>query len=408
MRRLKEVIISLTNRCNSECIICDIPKEKTEELSTSDCIRIIEDARLLGASTVVFSGGEPLLRKDLFELISFARNKHLKTCITSNGLLLDDKAGLDLFTSGINVVNISLEGPKEVHDILRGKGSFKKALSALDSLKKYNIESTIATMVSSYNYKHLKYVVEIAKEKGATTIKFQPFNILFLRDKSRKPEFLISKKQALELRQIVREIDSLCNKYGISTDPSAYLEQIPDYLSGNFPNHSQVCGALWESCPIDTKGNIYPCWVLGQEKNLIGNIKERAFVELWDSDKHNAVRESIKHKGCPGCMMSCYDYIFGGSSVKRRIAFNIGKLKRQGLFKYIRDTFKKWLKRLRFYSSYRGSLKAFKRRLKGVIRRRMPLSSQLNLKIKTNKREVETALEEIALAEKMLKKAINK
>lgn len=408
MLRLKELILSLTNKCNSSCIICDIPKLKVDELSTEDWKKVIEDVCLLGASTVVFSGGEPLLRTDLTELVYFARSNNLKACITSNGLLMDSKMVHKLASAGINVVNISLEGPCDIHDKLRGKGSFKKALLALDNLRKYNIESTVATMVSSYNFKFLKYVVEVAREKNATTIKFQPFNTIFLSDKSRKPEFLISKKEAVELKQIMKEVDFLCSKYGISTDPYTYLERIPDYLSGKFSNHSDVCGALWESCPIDSSGNIYPCWILSGKNNLIGNVKEKILLELWDSDKHNEVREAIKDKGCPGCMMSCYDYVFGRDGAKKRIAINLGRLKKEGFIKYFSAIYSRWVKRFKFYRAYRGSLKGFISRLKNFFKKKILLKRNLSLNSAINKEEIHKALKEISIAEQILDKRISK
>lgn len=73
MLNLKEIIFSITNRCNLRCKMCDIPYGEIEELSTEQWMGVIKDASRLGAQTVVFSGGEPLLREDIFELISFTK-----------------------------------------------------------------------------------------------------------------------------------------------------------------------------------------------------------------------------------------------------------------------------------------------------------------------------------------------
>ena len=99
--------------------MCQIPQESTEELSTAQWKKAIEDISSLGVQTVVFSGGEPLLREDIFELISFTRNHHMNACLTSNGYLINKDVAFKLFRSGINVVNISIEGYKKANDYLR-------------------------------------------------------------------------------------------------------------------------------------------------------------------------------------------------------------------------------------------------------------------------------------------------
>lgn len=403
MYKLKEVIISITNRCNSSCKICDIPKAKKEELSTSHWKSAIRESSLLGASTVVFSGGEPLMREDIFELISFTKMNGMNACIASNGLMINEEIAFKLSNSGIDVVNISVEGPKVIHDYLRGRDSFEKAISALNNLKKCNIESTIATMVSRYNYEYLPCVVNLAKESSATTVKFQPFNTIFIGDKSRESEFLISKREAMELKQIFKKVMSLCGRYGISTNPGSYLEKIPLYLSGNLFNN-RACRSLWTSCPITSEGKIYPCWILNGKDKLIGNIKEKKFGELWNSKNHNLIREKIIKKGCTGCLMSCYDEAFGMDSIGKRMVLNLKRLKSKGLYKYLHWFLKGWLKRLKFYYSYRGSLKEIIKRLKVSFKNKKLFKRQLSIKV--NKEKIEEKLSEIETVKEMIRKEI--
>ena len=144
----KEVIVSVTSRCNLRCRMCDIWKSKKKELTTEIWKRFIDDISAVGVKTIVFSGGEPLLRQDIFELIAYSREKKLNVCLTSNGTLIDNDIADKLLSSGIGVVNISLEGPSEVHNYLRGGGSFEKAVAALEKLRQRGIETTVATVVS--------------------------------------------------------------------------------------------------------------------------------------------------------------------------------------------------------------------------------------------------------------------
>lgn len=401
MYKLKEVIIAITNRCNSACRMCDIPKQELNELSTSCWKEVIKDASSIGASAVVFSGGEPLLRNDIFELISFVKKNNMGACITSNGLMINEKTASDLSNSGVDVVNVSIEGSKDTHDYLRGKETFEKVISALSNLKKYSIESTVATMVSRYNYKHLPYIVNLAMEYGATTMKFQPFNALFLKDKSKKSEFLISGEEKAGLVQAIGDVISLCGKYGINTNPIAYLEKIPAYLNKEFFYYNNACGALWTSCPINSIGEVYPCWALVRKDKLIGNITKKRLMGLWNSKNHNMIREKIKKEGCSGCMMSCYDNAFDKDGIERKITVNIGKLKKEGFGGYVKRIFRKWLKRFKFYASYRGSFKGIVRKGKVFLgKKRLPQTNS------DKKEEIKKALIKIEEVKQLFIKKI--
>lgn len=395
MSKLKEVIISITNRCNLKCKMCDIPEQKTEEVGISEWKKVIKDASLTGVETIVFSGGEPLLREDIFELISFTKTNGMNACLTSNGILINEKIAYNLSRAGIDVINISIDGSKEIHDYLRGDGTFGKAVYALDNLKKYKVESTIATMVSRYNYKYLPYIVELARIHGATTIKFQPFSKLFLSHKQKGDDFLITDREIEEINQVIREVIFLCSNYGIVTNPGSYLDKMPLYLAKKYFGVNNGCNALWVSCSINSKGEIYPCWILADKDKLIGTVKEEKFLNLWNSQRHNSVIEEIKKEGCPGCMMSCYDENFGKENIEKRIAINIKRFKRKGFCEYINHLFKRWQKRFKFYISYRGPLKGIMRRFKGFFRKKGLF------KVGIKEEEIEETLKEIDMVKKI-------
>ncbi len=400
MPDLREVIISITNRCNSRCKMCDIHGQKTEELSIPAWKGVISDALALQAKTIVFSGGEPLLREDIFELISFVKNNHMKACITSNGYFLNEDMTRRLAEVSVDVVNISVEGPKDIHDYLRGDNSFDRAIVALESLKKYKIESTIATVISNYNYRSLIYIVELARQYGVTTIKFQPFSAIFLSRPREAKGFLIHPSDKEELGLEINKAAKLCNDYGITTNPLNYLERIPVYATQKKNKIHEACLAFLTSCPIDCAGEVYLCWALTNKDNVIGNIKENRLLNIWGSDRRTSFIEKIKRSGCPGCMMSCYDENFGKESVKIRIAANMNRLRKEGLYCYSNRLLKKWIKRIKFYIAYRGSPKNFIFRLKKMfLKKNLP-------KVLVNQKEVGKALEEIRAVKSIFEKEI--
>ena len=284
--RLKEIIISITNRCNLRCIMCQIPLQTNGEMATEELKELIKDAANLNPNSIVFSGGEPLLRKDIFELISFANHHRINTCLTSNGTLIDNEVAKQLVSSGIGVVNISIEGPEVIHDSLRGRGSFRKSIEALKHLSRHKIETTIATVVCRQNYNFLPSVMELAHQFGVTTVKFQPFSEIFLIKKNEKKEFFVSLDALKEIKQSIEKVIELSKGYKISTNPINYLYSIPLYLCGLWPrSSSNGCSALWHTCPISAEGNVYLCWVLSNR--ILGNVKKTKLSKIWNSNEHN-------------------------------------------------------------------------------------------------------------------------
>ncbi len=383
--RLKEVIISVTNRCNLRCAMCQIPEAGNYgEMAKNELEAIISDAVKLNPNSIVFSGGEPLLRHDIFELIGFANKQMVNTCLTSNGTLIDDSVAARLASSGVGVVNISIEGDEDVHNSLRGKGAFKKAVYALESLSRNKVETTIAAVVCKQNYRSLAPVVELAHKFGVTTIKFQPFNEIFLIEKNRKHGFFPPQSSLSEIEQNIEEVIRLADKYGIAVNPVDYLRNIPRYLCGVWhPEPSHNCSAIWRSCPVSPDGSVYLCWVLSDK--IIGNARESGLLGVWNSSRHNRMRGLIKREGCPGCFMSCYDYNFDKQSFLPAALLKARKLKRPKFY---------------FYRIYQ-----YLRYITAKILNRL-FSAAMSFKAKSP--QASDVLREIRLARYLLKKEIRK
>jgi len=326
--RLKEVILSITNRCNLRCAMCQIPEKNGKpELNTEQCKGLIRDAARLCPESIVFSGGEPLLRQDIFELMSLVRELKINTCLTSNGTLIDETIAERLAASGIGVVNISLEGPEAVHDALRGKGSFKRALKALEILSAKKIETTIATIVCRQNYQTLPDVMDLARRHGVSSVKFQPFSDIFLIDKDKRQDFFIPGALIADVQASLERVMELAKSYRIETNPKGYLLDMALYLCDlkqEFKEHS--CRALWTSCPISAEGDVFLCWVLSGKP--LGNIAQGSLLNIWNSGEHDRRRQDVLRAGCHGCLMSCYDRNFVPRGFKFLKTFNVTKFKK--------------------------------------------------------------------------------
>ncbi len=406
MFKLKEVILSITNRCNFHCKMCDIPTVKTEELSTVELKKIIKDSSGLGVQTIVFSGGEPLIRQDIYDLIAFTKSNKMNACLTSNGSLINEAVALRLSEAGVNVVNISIEGGKNIHDVLRGQGSYDLAANGLVNLRKYKIESTIAATVSKYNFESMSSVIGIAKEFGATTVRFQPFNDIFITNKSRGNDFFISNGNLEIAKQAVEEVIKLAKENRIATNPESYLRNMPLYLCTGKVLFQGACNALSYSCPVDSSGNVFPCWNKTGSKQCIGNLRKSNLSELWLSEKRANIVGSIINEGCAGCLMSCYDEVFDSRPLREYVINKAKKIRKitdyRRLMNKILQFFKSQITgirlRYRFYVSYKGSLlNLFKRRLVSIFN-----------KPKYLEQNVQEEKENVLLEIKQLKKRLEK
>lgn len=165
---------ALTNNCNLKCKYCETYHFKEKELSFTKIKKMLHELANAGCIHLWLTGGEPLLHKNIKGIINEAKKLHFKISIATNGYFL--KKHLSAIKK-LNDVNISLDGPEKIHDGLRGKGSYKKAMSAIALLKNNRIRFSITTVINELNYLHLKKLSDFAKtNKIKTTFQYVDTN----------------------------------------------------------------------------------------------------------------------------------------------------------------------------------------------------------------------------------------
>lgn len=144
--------IYATMSCNLSCIHCYVPSSPNikirNELTTEELFKIIDFASKKMVKEIRLTGGEPLLRKDIIDVINYALSKGLRVSIETNGLLISEEFLQSLKYLSRVYFGVSLDGPKEVHEKIRGKGTFDKTVNAILLLKKYNVGTTIITSIA--------------------------------------------------------------------------------------------------------------------------------------------------------------------------------------------------------------------------------------------------------------------
>ncbi len=157
------VTLELTDRCNFRCVYCQLPIMNRDEMDTADWLRAIDELREAGMMRVSLMGGEPLIRKDIGTIIDHLRARGVNVAMNTNGWLVPDRieevAKLDLMC-------VTLDGPPEVHDVQRHKGSHDKVLRAIDAAQARGVKVVTMTVMTARGIHHADYVLEVAKEKG--------------------------------------------------------------------------------------------------------------------------------------------------------------------------------------------------------------------------------------------------
>jgi MoaA/NifB/PqqE/SkfB family radical SAM enzyme len=145
-RQPLSVSYTVTNRCNKKCAYCKVWDTKEKELGTEEALGIIDELGEMGCQRLGLTGGEPLLRKDIGEIIGRAKEKGIFTGLVTNGSLvpkrIEELKELDL-------LQVSLDGPKEVHDKHRGKGAYKEAIKAIRIARENDMRVWVTTVLTA-------------------------------------------------------------------------------------------------------------------------------------------------------------------------------------------------------------------------------------------------------------------
>ena len=168
------IVWNFTNRCNLNCLHChqgSSPMSSESELTTSQAFTMIDNMSDAGVAVLTFSGGEPLLRRDLYEVINRANDSGMLCTIASNGVLMTREVVKKLVKAGVRRVEIGLDGARaETHDFLRNKrGSFEATVKGIRNCAMAGFDELATTMtLHSKNVNELEETMELAEKLGAT------------------------------------------------------------------------------------------------------------------------------------------------------------------------------------------------------------------------------------------------
>lgn len=305
--------IMLTQRCNLKCIMCKQWREQsaTEELETNDWKKIIKDLKKNGIRNIHFTGGEPLLRKDLAELISFSSKNGLVIGLTTNGILLSQEILSELINGGLRSIAISIDALNSEYEKIRGTAnSYERVKNAASLIAQRRRESKIDAYINftlmKDNIKELKKVKKFADEvKLPLAICLLDRNSFLFDLEENRSKFWISKQEDFDdLRgalNFLRQEKTKNPKSLIINFPA--IDFIKDYFKN--PRQEQIpCTISQDRIIIDARGNLLGgCMSMGS----FANIKDKSFRETQREKSYKLAKKNMFYKRCPGC--SCgYQY----------------------------------------------------------------------------------------------------
>ncbi|MCX7981510.1 MAG: radical SAM protein [Syntrophales bacterium] len=300
---LRIVAWEITRRCNLNCIHCRAAshiKAYEGELSTTECLKIIEQMAMLGTSIVILTGGEPLLRPDFKDIATYGTEMGLRMVLATNGTMLTEEIVYQMKEAGISRVSVSLDGPDaEFHDRFRQvEGAFAGAIRGIELLKEMHMEFQINTTITFQNFRLMEKIHDLAVDLGA-----QAHHIFLLvpvgRAKSMEVENISPEAYERALIWFADHAKECPIELKATCAPHYYrIYREKGFKSPEMMTRGCLGGISF--CFISHTGIVQPCGYL--EINC-GNVTKESLVNIWEqSEIFLKLRNLRGYKGkCGSC-----------------------------------------------------------------------------------------------------------
>lgn len=341
------VALEVTRSCNLACRHCRAeahPDPYPDELTTEEIKNLIASFREVGFPMIIFTGGEPMLRPDIYELLEYAHSQDLICAFSPNGTLITQENAIKLKNSGVHRCSISIDGhDAPTHDNMRGmQGAFEASMRGIGYLKKAGVPFQINTTVTENNLKSFKSIYSLCEELQAAA-----WHIFLLVPTGRGKDLtdqIISAEEYEEVLHWFYEFRKTSRMQLKATCAPHYYRILrecahADGISVNTANFGmEACtrGCLGGTafCLINHVGQVHPCGYLPID---CGNIRETPFTEIWRSSEwFLKFRDKNAYQG--KCGICEYHNVCGGCRA-RAMSMNGHPLAEEPLCAYIP---KKW------------------------------------------------------------------
>jgi len=304
------VVWNMTRRCNLKCVHCYAQAKDIEfenELSTEEGKALIDDLSKFGSPVILFSGGEPTLRKDLPGLAAYAREKGMRAVISTNGTLIDRDLAKKLKDVGLSYVGVSLDGIRETNDRFRGmKGAFDAALKGLHNCQEEGIKVGLRFTINKQNVRDIPAIFDLLEEEKIPRICF--YHLVYAGRGSKMVSEDLSLEESRQAVDLILEKTRKLHEKGFPAEvltvdnhcdgPYLYMKllkenperaaEVFELLSMNQGNSSGIgigCVSWDGSVHADQFWRHYS----------FGNVRERPFSEIWN-DLSDELMAGLKNR----------------------------------------------------------------------------------------------------------------
>lgn len=334
------VVWNITKRCNLRCVHCytDSNESLAEgELTTQECRAVIDDLAAFEVPAVLFSGGEPTTRKDLFDLARYAADKGLRLTLSTNGTLINDSMAATIKKIGFTYVGISLDGVGTANDEFRGvEGAFNRAVAGIRHCKAAGQRVGLRMTLTDHNIDQLSAIFDFVEAEGIDRICFYHLVYSGRGGQIRESDLALAKTRSA--------VDYICQRSRQILQSGMNIEvlTVDNHADGPFV----LLKLRWEGSPlaefaeqlllrnggalsssgvgignIDFVGNVHPdqFWM----HYSLGNVRQRPFSEIWQDESQPLLaglrdRASKVHGRCRSCRF--WDMCGGALRVRADLA----------------------------------------------------------------------------------------
>jgi len=287
---------NVTNACQLKCRHCyrDAGERGLNELSPSEGLSLIDEIAAAGFKILILSGGEPLMRPDILDLIAHAKAKGMRPVLGTNGLLIDRAMARKLKSAGLARAGISLDSVHEsVHDDFRQlPGAWRGTRAAMDICREEGLDFQVHTTVTTYNYEDVEKITDLAVTIGA-----KAHHIFFLVRTGRGKDLpaVISKA---DYNKLLAKIIKKQAEVPIELKPVCAPQFIPmTHEMKQTTRFQRGCLAGISYCCILPNGEVHPCPYFPMPA---GNVREVRFSEMWRTNPLFLELREAKYSGCCG------------------------------------------------------------------------------------------------------------
>jgi heme b synthase len=318
----------VTRKCNLNCVHCRASSDRgpySGELAKTESLRVLDQIAASGRPIVILTGGEPLLREDIFDLALYGTRLGLRMVMATNGTLVTPEIVEEMKASGIKRVSVSIDGASaQGHDQFRQvPGAFERALEGIDLLKKGDMEFQINTTVTRHNVHQIAAILDVAMDLGAAA-----HHIFLLVPTGRAKEMINQEIDSQEYEKLLHwfydkgkkapiHLKATCapHYYRILRQEAHRLGENVDFQTYGLDAVTRGCLGGSAFCFISHDGIVQPCGYL--ELNC-GDLKKASFEWIWrHSDVFRQLRDFSAYKGkcgrcqylrfCGGCRARAFE-----------------------------------------------------------------------------------------------------